>query len=86
MPTISVFYGMVIQMYWDDHAPPHFHVRYAEARATIGIRSLQVLTGSLPVHAERLVLQWAAEHQIELLENWTLCELRMTLNKIQPLS
>jgi hypothetical protein len=35
MPTISVFYGLVIQMYFHDHLPPHFHVRYAEFKATI---------------------------------------------------
>ena len=41
MPTISNFYGILIQMYWNDHAPPHFHVRYSGYKATIGIQSLE---------------------------------------------
>jgi hypothetical protein len=48
MPTISSFYGILVQMYWNDHAPPHFHVRYSGFKATVGIESLTVLTGSLP--------------------------------------
>ena len=85
MPTISMFYGMVVQMYWNDPAPPHFHVRYSESRATIGIQSLAVLTGSLPRNAERLVLEWAAEHQAELMEIWRLCELKARPVAIAPL-
>ena len=86
MPTISIFYGMVVQMYWNDHAPPHFHVRYAEWKATIEIDGLQILTGSLPRRAERLVLEWAAEHKGELLENWIRCEQREYPTAIEPLS
>jgi hypothetical protein len=80
-----MFYGMIVQMYWNDHAPPHFHVRYSESRATIGIQSLRVLTGSLPRNAERLVLEWATEHQVELMENWRLCELKARPLPIAPL-
>jgi hypothetical protein len=38
MPTISEFYGMYIQMYWNDHAPPDFHVRYSDLRRPLGYR------------------------------------------------
>lgn len=48
MPTISAFYGMLIQMYFRDHAPPHFHVKYSEFQATIGIQPLRLLEGHLP--------------------------------------
>ena len=82
---MSVFYGMAIQMYWDDHAPPHFHVRYGGYLATFGIESLQLLTGSLPRNAERLVLEWAAEHQTELRENWNLCRSNLHPLPIAPL-
>jgi len=85
MPTISEFYGMYIQMYWNDHAPPHFHVRYSGFKATVGIQTLRVLTGSLPRTAERLVLEWATEHQAELMENWRLCEIRAQPSRITPL-
>ena len=42
MPTISAFYGILIQMFFDDHAPPHFHVKYAEFKAVIDIQTLSV--------------------------------------------
>ena len=45
MPTISIFYGIVIQMVWADHAPPHFHALYTEHEALIGIRTLDVMRG-----------------------------------------
>lgn len=43
MPTLSTFYGIVIQMFWADHAPPHFHALYAEHEAIIDIRDPRVL-------------------------------------------
>jgi len=41
MPTISTFYGLVIQMFFNDHAPPHFHVKYVEHKAIIDIQAMQ---------------------------------------------
>lgn len=61
LPTISTFFGIVIQMFWRDHGPPHFHAIYAEHEAVIDIRELRVLRGSLPRRALALVLEWAAE-------------------------
>ena len=43
MPTISAFYGLLIQMFFNDHAPPNFHVKYAEHKAVIDIQMLQVM-------------------------------------------
>ena len=60
MPEISRFFGMVVQMYYADHEPPHFHVRYAEHRALISIETLSVLRGGLPPRALGLVTEWAA--------------------------
>jgi hypothetical protein len=57
MPTLSTFYGIVIQMYWQDHPPPHFHALYAEYGALIDIRTQEVIEGSLPRRALALVLQ-----------------------------
>ena len=58
MPTISVFYGILIQMFWRDHAPPHFHALYAEDEALIDISTLEMIQGSLPKRALALVLEW----------------------------
>ena len=85
MPTISMFYGIVVLMFWDDHNPPHFHARYADSEAIVSIGELQVLVGGLPLRAERLLLEWAAQHQGELMENWELCKSLRRPNAIAPL-
>jgi hypothetical protein len=85
MPTISMFYGILIQMYWDEHAPPHFHAIYGEFKATIDIRKLVISDGSLPRRAAALVLDWAELHQQELLEDWDLCQVRQQPKPIEPL-
>ena len=86
MPTLSVFYGIIIQMFWDDHAPPHFHATYAEDEALVDIRTLAVIKGQLPRRAMVLVLEWAQEHRAELLEDWELCAHKQSPKKIAPLS
>ncbi|MEI7609364.1 MAG: DUF4160 domain-containing protein [Rhodospirillaceae bacterium] len=85
MPTISVFYGIIIQMFWDEHAPPHFHARYAESEALIDIRTLEVIEGALPRRALVLVLEWAQEHRAALMEDWELCAHMQSPKKIAPL-
>jgi hypothetical protein len=56
MPTLSVFYGIVIQMFWRDHAPPHFHALHAEHEILIDIRTLEIIEGEFPRRALSLVL------------------------------
>lgn len=85
MPTLSTFYGILIQMFWQDHPPPHFHALYAEHEAKIDIRTLEVIEGSLPRRALALVLEWAQEHRTELMEDWSLCTQRQSPKKIEPL-
>jgi Domain of unknown function (DUF4160) len=85
MPTISTFFGVSIRMYYDDHAPPHFHAYYAEHAAVIEIESMRVRDGRLPKRALSLVLEWAAEHRDELMRNWRLAETHEALNQIKPL-
>ncbi|MEO8622162.1 MAG: DUF4160 domain-containing protein [bacterium] len=86
MPTISRFYGVTIRMFWADHAPPHFHAIYGARKASIDIRTLVVLRGSLPPRALALTLEWAALHRETLLEDWHLCTKNQTPNKIPPLA
>ena len=76
---------MVIAMYYNDHAPPHFHVRYAQQRAVIGIDPITVLEGQLSQRARALILEWAAQHQAELMTDWDLARQQAPLNKIDPL-
>src|ERR1700726_484270 len=86
MPTISSFYGIVIQMFWRDHAPPHFHALYAKYEAQIDTRTLEVIAGELPRRALGPVLEWAGEHRSELMEDWQLCESMQMPKNIPPLS
>ncbi|GIX16237.1 MAG: hypothetical protein KatS3mg119_0423 [Rhodothalassiaceae bacterium] len=86
MPTISAFYGILIQMFWLDHDPPHFHALYAEHEALIDIRSLEVLRGSLPPRALALVREWDAAHRDEPMENWERCRRNERPMKIAPLA
>ena len=85
MPTISVFYGIVIQMFWNDHAPPHFHALYGEFEALIAIPSLQVMEGELPRRAMALVLEWAELRRDALMEDWELCSKKQMPLRIAPL-
>jgi hypothetical protein len=86
MPTISTFYGILIQMFWNDHPPPHFHALYAEDEALIDIRTLELIEGQLPRRALALVLEWAQEHRAKLVEDWELCARNQPLKKIRPLA
>jgi Domain of unknown function (DUF4160) len=85
MPEISRFFGMVIAMYYNDHAPPHFHVRYGKQKALVGIDPIAVLDGKLSAKARSLVLEWAQMHQAELMVDWELARQQSPLNKIAPL-
>ncbi|BAU11584.1 hypothetical protein LEP3755_20830 [Leptolyngbya sp. NIES-3755] len=85
MPEISRFFGMIITMYYNDHPPPHFHVRYGEQKAIVAIGSLSILEGKLSSKAFDLVREWASQHQTELLQNWELARENAVLEKIEPL-
>jgi len=85
MPEISRFYGVVVRMYYDEHAPPHFHVYYQDSTATVLIDTMAVLRGDLPRRALSLVSEWALAHREELRQNWNLAERGESLIPIPPL-
>jgi hypothetical protein len=85
MPLISKFYGILIYMYWGDHAPPHFHAEYGEFEALIEIETLKIYKGELPKRALRLVMEWAEQHKEELKKDWELVVNDMQPQKIEPL-
>ena len=72
-------------MYYNDHAPPHFHIRYGQQKALIAIESQAVIQGSLSNRALNLVTEWALMHQAELMKNWNLARQNQILNTIEPL-
>lgn len=85
MPRLREFFGIVIAMYYADHAPPHFHARYAEHEARVAIDSLRVLRGSLPARALAMVLEWASMHRLELEFDWARAARGLPLAPIPPL-
>lgn len=85
MPEISRFFGIVVLMYYNDHPPPHFHVRYGGQRALIGIASLDLLEGMLSPRVRGLVVEWASMHQEELMADWDRARRQEPLEPIVPL-
>jgi len=85
MPEISRFLGIVISINFDDHPPPHFHVRYGEQRATVNIAPLALQDGELSPRALGLVIEWASQHRPELRENWNRARRHEKLVPIKPL-
>ena len=84
MPEISRFLGIVIAMFYRDHAPAHFHAFYGEFEITVQIDS-GVVTGEFPRRALAHVLEWHTLHKTELLTDWDLARDRKPLRKIAPL-
>lgn len=76
MPEISLFYGIRITMYYDDHKPPHFHAEYNGNKAIIDINEARVIKGALPSRQLKLILAWCVIHQdgvnaeLGIIEGW----------------
>jgi len=84
MPELSRFLGVVICMYYREHAPPHFHADYGEFEITVDIHT-GIVAGKFPRRALHLVLEWYSLHKAELAENWSLAQTKNPLEAIQPL-
>ena len=84
MPEISRFLGIVIAMYYRDHAPPHFHARYGDYEITVRIAD-GLVEGEFPRRALNLVLEWYNLHRAELAEDWNLARESKPLRRIDPL-
>ncbi len=85
MPEISRFFGIVIRVFYNDHAPPHFHAVYGGEEALIAIDTLAVFRGALPRRALALVIEWAMLHRDELREDWDLARAGLVPKPIAPL-
>ena len=74
MPTISMFYGIIVRLYFapGEHNPPHFHAYYNEFKASVDIRTCEIIEGNFPRRQRKLVLAWAELHQEELMADWQL--------------
>ena len=84
MPEISRFLGIVIKMYYREHAPPHFHAQYGRYEVVVDLGS-GVVKGRFPPRSLRHVLEWYDLHRTELEENWKLAQQGRPLHPIRPL-
>lgn len=85
MPTISMFRGIRVCIFWNDHMPPHFHASYGSYEVLVSIEELEILEGTMPSKQLKMLLGWAAFHQEELRENWELAKQKQDLYAIEPL-
>jgi uncharacterized protein DUF4160 len=85
VPTISVFFGIIIRMFYRDHNPPHFHAEYQGQNATFDFDG-KLLEGEIDSRTARsLIRKWARLHNPELSENWEKMRQRKELTRIEPL-
>ena len=85
MPVISLFYGLIVEMFYNEHIPPLFHARHGEDRAVIDIASGDVLEGELSRRDLRLVEAWLELNRESLMANWQLAREGREMFKIAPL-
>lgn len=72
-------------MYYDDHAPPHFHASYEGKDCVFDIQRISLMEGNLSPRALGLIVEWATLHRQELLEAWERAQKREAPGKIEPL-
>ena len=88
MPAISMFYGIIVYMYYMDnkqHKLPHIHVKYQEDEVVVGLPNGEVLEGNIPNTKMKLLQAWIELHKDELLADWELAASGQQPYKIDPL-
>ncbi len=85
VPSVCRFFGISIYIYYNDHAPPHFHAVYGDCEALYVIDTLEILGGQLPRRAHSMVLEWATIHRMEIRSNWQNARNGTELVRIAPL-
>ena len=85
MPIISEFFGIKIQMFWDEHMLPHFHADYNGNKVMVDIQKGTVIKGAFPFKQLKLILAWCEIHREDLMKNWELGMNEMSFIKIEPL-
>ena len=87
MPTISMFYGIIVRMYCSpsEHNPPHIHAYYQNARAIVDLNSCEITEGDFPRKQAKMLLAWTEIHHEELIADWNLASKGELPFKIEPL-
>jgi len=85
MPAISIFFGIVIKMFYKEHDPAHFHAEYQGQRGKFDLSGRMVLGNISSKTALRLIRQWARQHEVEIRANWRRMKAGQPLEAIEPL-
>lgn len=85
MPIVSVFFGIVVRLFHDDHPPAHMHVEYAEHSAVVDIATGRLLGGRLPPRVRRLVEEWRRARRDDLDKAWLEAQAGKAPRRIRPL-
>ncbi len=88
MAIISMFYGIIISMYYFDnrrHHTPHIHVKYQDEEAVFSIPDGEMITGTLKPNKQKLIKAWIEIHKEDLMADWTLASEGEEVFKIDPL-
>ena len=87
MPTISMFFGIIIRMYYapKEHNPPHIHAYYQDDKASFRIQDCELLEGNMPSRQIRMIQAWVEIHREELMADCKLCQNGEKPFKIEPL-
>lgn len=88
MPAISMFYGIIVYMYFMEnkrHKLPHVHAKYQDDEVVVAIPDGEVLEGTIPKAKMKLLHAWVELHKDELMANWELAVAGQQPYKIEPL-
>ncbi|RLA25943.1 MAG: DUF4160 domain-containing protein [Gammaproteobacteria bacterium] len=86
MPYVSMFFGIIIRMYHNEHNPPHFHAEYQGQRGLFNFNG-EMLKGNIKSKtAKKLIKQWANLHSEELSNNWDKAVQGKQIDRIEPLN
>ena len=85
MPVISVFFGIVVRMFHQDHNPPHIHVQYGEYNAIVAIKTTKLLHGKLPPRVLKILREWMGLRKSELELAWAKATVMKNPNRIKPI-
>ena len=84
MPVISMFYGIIVSMFYKEHNPPHIHVQYSEYNSIFDFEG-NLTDGDIPINQRKLVEAWIVLHKEELEANWKLAQEKQGMFRIDPL-
>jgi hypothetical protein len=86
MPYVSMFFGIIIRMFYSEHNPPHFHAEYQGAEGIFNFEGVMLQGNIKSKIALKLIRKWAVLRKDELEENWKNIADKEAINKIEPLN